>query len=118
MREHFLEGGWGMWPTLVIGLAGLGAGLRYAMTGDRRLRGTLESLAKTVLFFALSGFFTGIVATGDYLGAHAAAEVPMAAIALTGVKESTNNLALGFTVLALLHLQLAVGRRREDARST
>lgn len=116
MSEHFLQGGYGMWPVLVLGLAALGLGLRYAFTGDGRLRGTVETLAKSVLFFALSGFFTGVVAVGDYLDAHP--EVPLAATAVTGVKEATNNLALGFTLLALVHLQLAVGRRREDHRAS
>lgn len=115
MREHFLEGGWGMWPVLVLGLAAMGLGLRYAFTGDGRLRGSLEALARSILFFALAGFVTGLVATGSFVEAHT--ELAAATVLIAGVKESTNNLALGFVMLALVHLQLAVGRRREDDRA-
>lgn len=114
MREHFIEGGFGMWPILLLGLGAMGLGLRYAFTGDARLRGCLEALARSILYFALMGFVTGLVATGDFLAAHA--DLPRTETLLTGVKESTNDLALGFTFLALVHLQLAVGRRREDDR--
>ncbi len=114
MFRHFAEGGWGMWAVLVSGLAGLATALRYAVTADGRLRTSVEATGRAVLFFALSGFFTGVVATGGYLEAHP--EAPFAATAVQGVKEATNNLALGFTLLALLHVALAVGRRREAAR--
>jgi hypothetical protein len=114
MFQHFAEGGWGMWALLGVGLPGLATALRYAVTADGRLEGALEAMARAVLCLALSGFFTGVVATGGYLEAHP--EAPFAATAFQGVKEATNNLALGFTLLALVHLALAVGRRRAAAK--
>jgi hypothetical protein len=115
MRERFIEGGWGMWPILVLGIVALGLGLRYALTGDGRLRGSLESLARCVLFMALAGFATGLIATCSFAGSHT--ELPPATTLIEGIKESMNNLALGFLEVALVHLQLAVGRRREDDRA-
>ena len=56
-----------------------------------------------------------IIATGHGLAQFKEShpEIPSAEIAFQGLVESTNNLALGFTVLALVHLALAVGARRE-----
>lgn len=113
--EKFIEGGWGMWAIALFGVFGLVLALRYAARADARLRPSVESLARATLFFALSGFTTGIVATGDFVASHP--EEPLGATIFQGVKESANNLALGFTLLALIHLAMAVGRRREAMRA-
>jgi hypothetical protein len=111
----FLEGGWGMWVILTVGLVALVSAFVYARTGDARRRPFVEALGRAELFFTLSGFFTGFVATGGYIEAHP--EAPLGATLLQGVKEASNTLAFGFTLLALIHLCLAVGQRREAARS-
>jgi hypothetical protein len=119
MWQHFVEGGWGMWMVLVTGLVALGMGLRYAVVADGRLRPPLEILGRSVLYFSLSGFFTGVVATGGAVFRLRDADpaTPIWEVAFIGLKESSTNLALGFTMLALLHLVLAVGARREAAKA-
>lgn len=103
---------------LVLGLAALGMALRYAFSADGRLRPAVEALGRSVLFFSLSGFVTGLVASGAFF-AKLLEEKPASPaweIFLLGAVESSNNLALGFTLLALTHLALAVGARRESVR--
>lgn len=115
MAEMFREGGWGMIPTVLFGLLALGAAFRYAIRTETRLLGFIASLGHAVLFFALSGFTTGVIATVRYVEEHATKGDVSPLTLLTGVRESSNNLAAGFTLLALVHLVVAVGRRRRAA---
>lgn len=115
MMEGFREGGWGMYPILVFGLVSLGAALRYAIRADERLRGFTETMAKAVLFFSLSGFIIGLIATGNYVESNHLTGGEAALTVLQGVKESLNNLAFGTGLLGLVHMAMAVGRRRVDA---
>jgi hypothetical protein len=107
-----------MFPTLIFGLIGVAAALRCAVRADGRMFGFLSTLATAVLFFSLSGFTTGIVATGNYVVGHELRGEELGATLVAGVQESTNNLALGFTLVGLIHLLLAVGKRRYDAQKT
>ena len=119
MVQKFIEGGWGMWPVLAFGLAALGMALRYAVTADGRLRGPVELMGRSVLFFSLSGFVTGVIATGNGVYAFRQSHPDMGVweLVFAGLVESSNNLALGFTLLALVYLALAVGARREAVRA-
>jgi len=116
MLEVLREGGWGMYPTLVFGLVALGAALRFAVRADPRLRGFIDSLARAVIFFAVTGFVTGLISTAGYVEAHDLRGGEALMTLMAGAKESLHNLALGFTVVSLVHLAVAVGRRRYDAR--
>ncbi len=116
MMELLREGGWGMYPTMVFGLVAVGAALRFAIRADPRLRGFVESMARAVTFFAVTGFVTGIISTASYVEAHDLRGWDALMTVLEGTKESLHNLALGFTVVSLVHLAVAVGRRRYDAR--
>jgi hypothetical protein len=116
MTQSLIEGGFGMWPVLAVGLVALLTGARYAATGDGSARGALEALVGAILAMAFAGFFAGLVATGSYITG-LPEEAAVARVAITGAKEASNNLVLGFTLVGLVQLQLALGRRREDARA-
>lgn len=116
MFEAIRLGGWGMYPTLVFGLVAVGTAVRFAVRADPRLRGFIESMSRAVLFFAITGFVTGLIATGQYVEAHELREWEALLTIFVGMKEAANNLALGFVVLSLVHLATAIGRRRYDAR--
>jgi hypothetical protein len=115
MAEGFREGGWGMYPILIFGLIALGAALRFAIRADPKLRGFVETMGVAVAFFSLSGFLTGLIATGNYVEANKLTGGEAALTVLQGVKESTHNLAFGATLLGLVFMVTAVGRRRVDA---
>jgi hypothetical protein len=114
MLNAFHEGGWGMYPTFVLGLITLGTALRFAFRGDGRLLGFVESMTRAILFTGLLGFVTGMIMVGRYVEAHPADDA--ARILVQGAGEAVNNLALAFTMISLIHLVLAVGRRRVDAK--
>jgi hypothetical protein len=112
--NYLREGGWGMVPILALGLVNLMLAWRYALSGDRRFRGTVEALARAIHFLGWGAFATGFVATGEYLEVHP--EQPFGPTLVMGLKEASTNVALSLTVVALVHLAVALGRRREDAR--
>jgi hypothetical protein len=116
MFEAMRDGGWGMYPTLVLGLVALGTALRFAFRADEKLLGFVESMGRAVLYFGLTGFVTALIATGMYVEKQRVVGADLIPTLVMGVKESANNLALAFTVLSLVHLVVAVGRRRVDAR--
>lgn len=118
MQDALHQGGWGMVPTLLFGLIALGTALRFAVQGRGRLLGFLESLSRAVLAFSLSAFFTGVVVSLSALEPPSSLGEDTARVLLIGLRDATHNLALGFTLLSLIHLLIAVGRRRLDAQST
>ena len=115
MLQGFREGGWGMFLILIFGLLTLGAGLRFAIRADDRLRSFVETMSTAVLYFSLAGFITGLIATGHYIETKQLTGGEAGLILIQGVKESLNNLAFGMLLLGLVHMVLAVGRRRVDA---
>jgi hypothetical protein len=105
-----------MYPTLVMGIVTLLAALRSAFRVDGRLQGFLNYMNGAVLFSALTGFVTGLISTGQYIESHQLQGGQAVLTALQGAKESTNNLSLGFLLISLSLLVMAVARRRLDAR--
>lgn len=110
MREHFIEGGWGMWPVLVIGLVLLAVAGRHALSPDRKAIPAIVALGVVTLTAGVLGFFSGLIATMRHV-----LELPgerVIAIALTGFGESLNNVAfsLMFVVLAGLCVAFAALR--------
>ena len=45
MMNFFKEGGWAMWPILILSLVTVGASARFASRPDRRQIGFLASMA-------------------------------------------------------------------------
>jgi hypothetical protein len=114
MLNAFREGGWGMYPTFVFGLIALGTALRFAFRGDARLQGFIESMTRAIFYSGLLGFVTGMIMVARYIEGHP--DMDALRILVEGAGEAVNNLALAFTLISLIHLVMAVGRRRVDAR--
>ncbi|MFO0675704.1 MAG: hypothetical protein U0169_04175 [Polyangiaceae bacterium] len=118
MLESFRDGGWGMWPILVFGLLAIVTAFQFAVRGDTKVLRFVESLAKCVLFASVTGFVTGLIATSRYFQTHEHPGDEGIRILVQGTAESANDLAFGFAMLTVIHLVLAVGKRRYDARGT
>ena len=111
MKQAFIEGGWGMYPILVFGLALLAAAGRHALSPDRKALPVIRALGVVTLVAGVLGFVTGVSTTARCLG-----EVPegrMPAIALAGVGESLNDVAFALCFLVVAGLCVAVAALRE-----
>jgi hypothetical protein len=117
MVEFFRNGGFGMFPVLVLGMLTLAAGGHFAMRAERKTRNFVDVMVKVVLFSACAGLLTNLAATFDYL-AHK--DVPADKFSTTlaeGLYESLGPAIMGSAFLALTFLFVAIGQRRLDART-
>ena len=114
MMQFFHEGGWGMFPVLVLGLVVLFASTRYLIDGEPvRLR--------FILALALAQLALVVQATVADLGAvmkalqHAPPEI-FSRLLVAGLKECTRPALLGFGLLSLSLILVAIGVYRVSQR--
>jgi hypothetical protein len=110
------EGGWGMWPILVIGLAALASGVRYAARPEAPWLRFAAALWLTLLVAIVHATVTDVAAVFRYFeDPGRAPDWQIARTLLIGLKESTRPAALGGIFLTLVPLLAAVGFYREAA---
>ena len=107
-----------MWFILVTGVATLvGAGL-FARRPDELRLATLRALSIATLLMSCAGFTAGVALTFASLGRIPAEHrADWHLYALKGISESSANLILAFTLLALAWLVIAIGLRRLGAKA-
>jgi uncharacterized membrane protein YqhA len=109
MIEFFKEGGWGMWPILVIGVILVVSSGRYAIDREPvRLRFV------TVLSFGHLAFIAGAVLTDMAtvlwaVSAEGLSEEIRTRILLEGMKESTRPGVLGLLLLGVALVLVSIG---------
>jgi uncharacterized membrane protein YqjE len=106
MLNAFRDGGWGMFPTLFFGVMMLVVAVRYATKPESRVIPLVASLGVLTLLAGALGFVTGIITTMKAV-AHAAPGDRY--IALIGLGESANNLALALLLAVLSMLAVVMG---------
>ncbi len=109
MIESFRMGGWGMWPTLVIGALMIAVSLRYAVRPESRLVPLIVSTGLLTLTSGALGFVTGLIATTTHL---AEIEASRSDIFLIGFGESLNNVGLALILGAVAMIAVAAGAAR------
>jgi hypothetical protein len=111
MHQFFLDGGWGMYPTLVFGLILVGVGGLYAVRPERRFVPLLFALGILTVTAGGLGFVIGVMTTFT-AAAHDDARGIAGALTLQGTSESLSNiaLALGLTVIAAVAASLGALR--------
>jgi hypothetical protein len=117
MLTFFKEGGFPMFFLLAFGLAALVLAGLYARVPSRaRLRQTI-ALSFATGFTAVTGTAKAIAMVGHHVSAYLARHPEMALpeVLLQGLAESMAPLILGFTLLSLVALVVAVGLYREPA---
>jgi len=107
------EGGWGMVPVLLLGLAAVAAGARYAARPQAGWLRFVAALWVTLAVVVVHAVVTCIAA----VCAHAsdpdrAPDALLTRMLLVGLKESTRPAALGGVFLTLVPLLAAVGLYR------
>ena len=114
MVRFFVEGGWGMYPVLVMGLMLVWAAVRYAVdTEPARLR-FIGALALALTVTMVHATWTCFAAVFAYLQ-HAPTE-PFAKTLMTGLMESTRPATLGGALLVIALILVAVGAYRSSQR--
>jgi hypothetical protein len=108
------EGGWGMFPILLLGLVALGGGIRYAIRPGRLWFRFVAALWLTLLVSVVHASITDVAAVLGYFDDPARAsdsEIPR--LIIMGLKESTRPAILGGIFLTLVPLLAAVGIYRD-----
>ena len=117
--EFMREGGWGMWPVLLIGLVSLAAAIRYAVRPERLHFRFAAALWLTLLVAVAHASLTDVAAVLGYFddpGRATDSQIPR--LIIMGLKESTRPAALGGIFLTLVPLLAAVGIYREGTGRT
>jgi hypothetical protein len=114
MVRFFIEGGWGMYPVLVMGLMTVWASARYALdTEPVRLR-FIAAIALALLVTVLHATWTCVAAVFAYL--QQAPGEPTARTLMTGLMESTRPATLGGALLTIALILVALGAYRSTHR--
>jgi len=113
--EFMREGGWGMWPVLLLGLASLVGGVQYAVRPERRTLQVVAALWATLLVAIVHASLTDVAAVFKYLQDPARApDAQLPRLLLVGLKESSRPAALGGIFLTLIPLLAAAGLYRSN----
>ncbi len=114
MLEMFRNGGYPMWFILVFGVVALIAATLFAARPEATKVGAIKALTVATLLSVGSGVASDIAAVGLKVPANPAwAHSPdLALIVMQGVGESMSPAIMGFSLLSMVWLVVAVGQRR------
>ncbi len=110
MSEAFIAGGWGMYPTLIAGLALLVTCLRYAARPESRFVPLMFTLGLFTLFAGGLGFITGVMTMLHAYAGPLASEGPV--VLFLGVYESLHNVALALLMTTISAIAASIGAWR------
>ena len=117
---NWRDGGWGMWPILVFGVLAVIAAARFAWRGEHDLMAFVRWMLATTASSALLGFSAAMHAVFNFIRQEQPPEVAQVTdwrirVLFEGTKEASNTLSLGFILITLTCLLVAVGYRRFPA---
>lgn len=113
------NGGAPMLFLLLTGLAGLAAAFHFALRSRRQSLGFIRGMAMATLFGTLAATCADVGATlyaAEKLFDVGEPTTKVAHLIVEGLAESTSPGIVGFALLALIWMLVAVGRRRLDER--
>jgi hypothetical protein len=117
MRDFFVEGGWAMYPVLILGLVLLGSTARFAIDLEPvRLR-FITALSLALAVFIAAGLVINTAAVFFYLQSEE--RVPDAMylrILAEGLKEASRPANLGLPLLGLGLIFVSIGFYRSGRR--
>lgn len=118
MLTMFRAGGFPMFFILAFGLLALGTAFAYALRPLRDREGFVRWMSLATLASIFCGTAADLAAVAHYVAEHPMEPARMNAIVVEGIGESMSPSILGFSVLSLVALMMAFGKRRLDARSS
>ena len=117
MMEFFRNGGFGMYPVLLLGLLTMAASGHFAMRAEKRTRNFVDVMSKSVFCFSCVGLFTNLAAVFDYLANKGVPADKFGTTLAQGLYEALGPAIMGAAFLALTFLLVAIGQRRLDTRT-
>jgi hypothetical protein len=121
MMEFFAEGGWGMWPVLVIGMVLIASAGRYAFDREPVRMRFIAILSWTYLAFIAMATLTDVatvlwaVSSEDTSGENWAGDKRLR-IFLEGMKECTRPGVMGLAFLCVALVLVCIGVYRSGLR--
>ena len=110
------EAGFPVFFLLAFGLSAMALAVRFAIAPSQRVLRTALALCAATALTSINGMFAAIAAVGhhapEYAKRHPEATLPE--VVLLGLGESMSPGILGFTVLSLIALILALGVYRQN----
>jgi hypothetical protein len=117
MMEFFQEGGWSMYPILVIGIVLLWSSVRYAVDREPARRPFIAVLTAAYLAFIAQAVLTDVATVFWALSeGHKVPQDQLVLVLLEGMKESTRPAILGFGLMGLALIAVAIGLYRTGLR--
>ena len=109
------EGGWGMWPVMLLGIAGLAGAGRYVVRPERTWLRFAAALWLALVVVVIHAVVIDVAAVFRFLESPSGGvpDAQVARVLMTGLKESSRPAALGGIFLALIPLLVAAGIYRE-----
>jgi hypothetical protein len=105
--DHFHDGGWGMFPTLLFGLVLLAVAIRYATRPERRFVPLLVTLNMLTIASGALGCVSGVIVTARAFE-HASRDIAPS-IPVLGVGESLNNVAFALIFVVVGAMATSLG---------
>ena len=115
MLELMKAGGWSMWFVLVLGLGALAASVLFVFRSDLRKLAMIRALSLATVFAIASGLCANVAAVFTF--AARGSEPDLHVVVMVGLAESLAPGILGFTMLSISWLLVAVGTRRVQDRT-
>ncbi len=113
MGEAFRLGGWGMYPTTVVGLVLLFTAIQYARHPERRNIQLVKHLSVLTACVATLGFVSGVIHCFTSIGSCDPGDLQKLVVIGTG--ESLVNIALGLMLLVMAWTAASVGTHRKGS---
>lgn len=117
MYVFFMEGGWGMYPILIVGLVLLWSSCRYAIDREPARRPFITVLSLAYLAFIAQSLLMDVATVFWALSeGHKYPADQLVLVLLEGLKESTRPAILGLGLLSLSLVAVSIGLYRTGLR--
>lgn len=115
MGEAFRLGGWGMYPTALVGVVLIVVAALYAARPDARRMHVVRCLSVLTFFVSMLGFVTGVIKAFTSIDESVGPE--LGNLVVMGVGESLHNIGLGLVSLVMAWTAVSIGAARNRASS-
>jgi len=112
MITFFRAGGFSMWFVLILALACLITGIRFAFTATPQRLAVIRALSWATVFSIISGVASNLTAVMWHGPKGDPSNRELANVIIQGLGEAITPATLGFSLLSLAWMMVAVGVRR------